>query len=181
MRLFLLIVFIVFPMLEIALLVKLGSALGFWPSFGIVIATGILGSTVLRHQGFAVLRRSQDALAEGHPPIEPVVDGLFLITPGFMSDIIGVLLLVPPIRKTVARWSLRKVLTSGSFQGGVFTQTRETRWSRTGPDPRSAADPQASRRPRPDISDAPIIEGEFERLDETTVPPRQNRPKPPGE
>jgi UPF0716 protein FxsA len=178
MRLALFIAFIVFPMLEIALLVKLGSALGFWPSFGIVVGTGLLGSTVLRHQGFAAIRRSQEALAEGHPPVEPVLDGLFLIvagllliTPGFISDIIGVFLLVPPIRKVIAKWAMSRFLMSGSLQGSVFTgstKTTQTQW-RT---------PGQSQSPRG--TDAPIIEGEYERLDEKTVPPRQTPTRPPG-
>lgn len=185
LRIVLLAVFIVFPLLEIALLVKLGSIFGFWPTFGLVIATAIAGTTILHHQGFAVLRRSQEAMAQGHPPIEPVVDGVFLlisglllIAPGLITDSIGVLLLVPPIRKAIARWSLRKVLSNGGLTGGVFTQTREHQWRK--PDPaRPASARQGEPRRPPPVSDGPIIEGEFERLDEKTGAPPEAGRKPP--
>jgi UPF0716 protein FxsA len=186
MRLVLLVVFIVFPLLEIALLVKLGAILGFWPTIGLVIATAIAGTTILHRQGFAVLRRSQEAIAEGKPPIEPVADGVFLlisglllITPGLITDSIGILLLVPPVRKAIARWSLRKILSKGNVAGGVFTQSGEAQWRNPGPASRPSARQSGSRRPSPG-SDAPIIEGEFERLDETAGTPSQSNRKPPA-
>ncbi len=186
MRLVLLAVFIVFPLLEIALLVKLGAVLGFWPTFGLVIGTAILGSSVLHHQGFAVLRRSQEALAEGHPPIGPVVDGvflliagLFLIAPGLITDSFGLLLLVPPVRRAIARWSFRTVLANGKVSGSVFKQTRESRWRKTGP-----ASGPVNERPRPPgrhTSESQVIDGEFERIDERTADPRRRPPAPPDE
>jgi len=180
MRLVLFVLFIAFPMLEIALLVKLGSALGFWPSIGIIVATGILGSTVLRHQGFAVVRRSQEAIAAGKAPIEPVFDGMFLfaaglllITPGFLSDVIGLLLLIPPLRRTIARGLLRKFMQNGTVTGAVFESSREARGPRT-----AHTNPERSGPPRrPGARSggpAPVIEGEFERVDEPS-PPRRDR------
>jgi UPF0716 protein FxsA len=182
MRLVLLAVFIVFPLLEIALLVKLGSVFGFWPTFGIVVGTAVLGSSVLHHQGFAVLRRGQEALAAGRPPIEPVVDGvfllisgLFLITPGLITDSIGILLLIPPLRRMIAKWSFGKLLANGTMSGSVFTQTRETGWGNRSPASGPAHDPRRSASPK---SGGPVIDGEFERLDERTPEPRQRPPNP---
>lgn len=178
LRIALLAVFIVFPLLEIALLVKLGSMFGFWPTFGLVIATAVAGTTILHHQGFAVLRRTQDAMAAGKPPIEPVTDGLFLlasglllITPGLITDSMGVLLLVPPIRKAITRWSLRKVLQNGTLTDSIFTQSSgERHGQKPGPSSRPST-------PR----DGPTIEGEFERLDETDgkAPAPGRKPPPP--
>jgi UPF0716 protein FxsA len=174
LRLILLAVFIVLPLLEIALLVKLGAVLGFWPTFGLVIATAIAGTTILHHQGFAVLRRTQEALAEGHPPIGPVVDGVFLlmsglmlITPGLITDSFGLLLLVPPVRRAIARWSMRKIIENGTVSASVFTGSRSSQ--RQGSSQRQ----DAPKRPGKSSS-APVIEGEFERLDETTGAPRSN-------
>lgn len=181
LRIVLLAVFIVFPLLEIALLIKLGSIFGFWPTFGLVIATAIAGTTILHQQGFAVLARSQEAMAQGQPPIEPVVDGVFLlisglllITPGLITDSIGVLLLVPPIRKAIARWSLRKVLNTGQHSRGDSKPNREHEWRNADPARPASARQGEPRRPSP-ASDAPIIEGEFERVDETTGPPKPGR------
>lgn len=182
MRLALLIVFIVFPLLEIALLVKLGSLLGFWPTFALVLGTAALGSSILHHQGFAVLRRSQEAIAEGHAPIEPVVDGLFLlisgmllITPGLITDSMGLLLLVPPVRRAIARWSVAKVLDNGSVPGGIFSGSGERSWRGSADARRPGPNEGAARRPA-SRGDAPVIDGEFERLDETTAPPRPRSP-----
>jgi UPF0716 protein FxsA len=184
MRLALLIVFIVFPLLEIALLVKLGSMFGFWPTFALVIGTAVLGSSILHHQGFAVLRRSQAALAEGHPPVEPVVDGLFLliagmflITPGLITDSVGLVLLVPPVRRYIARWSVKKFLEGGFITGAIIKEQGEPQWSDTPDQPRGTINPQA-RRPSP-RANAPVIDGEFERVDETTARPGQRGPDKP--
>lgn len=172
MRLILLVAFIVFPLVEIALLVKLGAVLGFWPAFGLIVVTAIVGTSVLRSQGFAVLRRCQEALAQGRPPIEPVVDGFFLlvaglllIAPGLITDSLGVGLLVPPVRRAVARWSLQTLRANATVGGGVFS----------GPDYETGQrQPQNSARPGSRRQDAPIIEGDYERVDDPTGAP------PPG-
>ena len=101
--------FIVVTAAEIALLVKVGALLGGWATFGLVILTGIVGAALARHQGAAVLRRLRDSVAGGDPTIALVdgalvlAAGVTLLSPGFLTDTTGLLLLVPFIRAPVAR------------------------------------------------------------------------------
>jgi UPF0716 protein FxsA len=97
----LLILFIVIPIIEIAILVKIGTLLGFWPTMSIVIATGIVGATLARIQGFLVLNRIRIELQMGRMPAEELIDGLLiliggilLLTPGLLTDLIGLLMLI---------------------------------------------------------------------------------------
>ncbi|NJO36959.1 MAG: FxsA family protein [Rhizobiales bacterium] len=101
----LLITFVVMPLIEIAVLIQVGSWLGLWPTLGLIVLTAIIGTWMLRRQGFAVLARAQRQLAEGGIPIGEVFEGLclviagaLLLTPGFVTDAIGGSLLVPPVR-----------------------------------------------------------------------------------
>lgn len=172
MPILLIALFIVFPIVEILVLVQFGQSFGFWWTVLLILSTGIAGTLVLQHQGFQVMNRTMEALSAGRPPIGPVVDGAFimlagvlLITPGIISDVMGALLLVPWIRHRVAAWSVRQALKAGRVQVDIFsrrTTTGETR-QRDGYD-RAGAPPHAS-----PAADGPIIEGDFERLDERPV------------
>jgi UPF0716 protein FxsA len=106
-------VFVAFPLIEIAVLIKVGEAIGFWPTMLLLIAAAFLGSIVIREQGLSVVGRAFDAMREGRLPLEPMLDsyvvimaGLLLIIPGFISDVIGLLLLIAPLR----RWCIRQVV-----------------------------------------------------------------------
>ncbi len=185
-RIFLFGAFIVFPILELALLIKLGGILGFWPTLAIIIGTALVGSSVIQRQGFAVLRRAQQALAEGRPPIEPVLDGMFLfiaglllITPGLISDIIGLILLVPPVRKLIAHGVLRLILNGGRVKGTVFTRrNRGVRPEHEQGAPRHQ-EKGAPRHSAP-AGEPPTIEGEYERIDDSVAPPGSTGSKPPA-
>jgi len=175
MRFILFILFIVMPFVEIALLIKLGDSLGFWWTIGIVVATAIIGSYVLQAQGAATLRRVTQSMTSGEAPIKPVVDGFFLVisgafllTPGVVTDAIGLLLLVPPVRHAIARWGLGRMIRSGKFTlhtHGTDGMPGEPR-ADAGPRP----DPGANRRPgagpgrRPDPRDGKVIDAEFEEV-----------------
>lgn len=107
----LLILFIVIPIIEIAILVKIGSLLGFWPTMLIVIATGISGATLARIQGFLVLTRIRTELQMGRMPAEEIIDGLLiliggilLLTPGLLTDLMGFLMLIQSSRKLFKKW-----------------------------------------------------------------------------
>jgi UPF0716 protein FxsA len=169
MRLILLIVFIAMPLLEIAVFIQLGQAIGLWMTIFIVVATAIIGTTVLHSQGFAVLQRASDTMRQGVPPIEPIVEGVlllisgaFLLTPGLITDSIGAALLVPPLRQFVAR-SVIKRASGGLFGTTVFHQGGE-------PNDQSQNSRSEYRDP---ISGDTVIEGEFTRVDEHTVNPRR--------
>jgi UPF0716 protein FxsA len=113
--LILFLIFIVLPIAEIYLIVQVGEAVGVWWTLAILIADSILGSLLLRTQGGAAWRRFNETLSAGRPPAREVLDGgliifggAFLITPGFISDVIGVLLLFPPTRAVFRRIIVRR-------------------------------------------------------------------------
>ena len=115
MLLRLLLLFILVPLVELYLLLKLGALIGAGPTLALVILTGILGGTLARRQGFVVLRRIRQDLQAGILPTEPLIDGLFilaggllLLTPGLLTDVAGFLALVPPSRKLFKRWIKRR-------------------------------------------------------------------------
>lgn len=104
----LLILFIAVPVVELILFMEIGARIGLVPTFGIILLTGILGAWLTKLQGLRTLTRYQQALAEGRLPHQEVMDGLMilvagavLLTPGFLTDAVGFLLLVPAIRSVV--------------------------------------------------------------------------------
>ncbi len=105
--------FVAFPLIEIAVLIKVGQAIGFWPTMLLLIAAAVLGASVIREQGLSAASRAFEVMREGRIPIAPMLDsyviimaGLLLIIPGLITDVIGLLLLVPPVR----RWCIRRVV-----------------------------------------------------------------------
>lgn len=110
----LLAIFIVVPLAELYLLIQVGQAIGALPTIALLLADSVLGTVLLRSQGRQTWRRFNDALAAGRPPAKEVLDGAlvifggaFLITPGFLTDIIGLLLLLPPTRAILRRALVR--------------------------------------------------------------------------
>lgn len=122
-RLFLL--FLIVPVIEIYLLLKVGSLIGAVPTVAILLAISFLGAWLVRHQGFLVLRRIQTELAQGHLPAAELLDGalilvggVLLLTPGFFTDFLGIFFLFPPTRVAIKRmmgiW-LQRRLSRGGF------------------------------------------------------------------
>ena len=112
----LLIAFIVVPLIEIALFIKVGGLIGLWPTLAIVVLTAIAGSALMRAQGAAALARIRAAFDEMRDPSRPLADGamiLFagalLLTPGFFTDILGLLLLAPPVRARIYEQACRRL------------------------------------------------------------------------
>lgn len=102
--------FIVVPIVEIWAIIEIGSLIGVWPTVALLIADAVLGSLLLRHQGRGAWRRFNQALSERRFPGREVADGLLiaiggtlLLTPGFVTDIFGAILLIPPSRAIVRR------------------------------------------------------------------------------
>jgi UPF0716 protein FxsA len=103
-------VFIIVPLAELYVILKVGDAIGAVWTILLLAADSVLGSLLLRAQGRSVWRRFNDALSAGRMPHREVLDGVlvifggaFLITPGFLTDIVGLLLLIPPTRALVRR------------------------------------------------------------------------------
>jgi UPF0716 protein FxsA len=102
--------FIVVPIVELYVIIQIGSAIGVWPTIALLLADAVLGSLLLRHQGRGAWQRFNAALAERRFPGREVADGLLiavggtlLLTPGFVTDILGAIFLIPPTRAIVRR------------------------------------------------------------------------------
>lgn len=119
-RLFLL--FTVVPLVELYLLIAIGRVLGPVPTIGLVLLTGALGAWFARLEGARVIRRWQEALARQELPKDGVIDGflifiggVMLITPGILTDIAGLSMVMPPTRRVIAaavrRWFERQIAT----------------------------------------------------------------------
>ncbi len=154
----LLIAFIVTPLIEIAVLIRVGSWIGLWPTLALIVLTAIVGTWMLRRQGFEVLSRAQQQLEHGTVPLAEVFEGFclviagaLLLTPGFVTDALGTSLLLPPVRA----W-LYHVL------GSRF---------------RAAAMPSASGGRRP----GPVVEGDYEEVVEDEPPQDENQERGPSE
>jgi UPF0716 protein FxsA len=123
-RLFLL--FTLVPLAEIYLLVQLGALMGVWPTIALVCVTGFLGAALARREGRRALARYQEALAKAQLPEEGIVSGLLilvggvlLIAPGVLTDLTGLALMIPPVRRGVAKRinaRLQKRIGDGSIQ-----------------------------------------------------------------
>ncbi|MFO8024275.1 FxsA family protein [Thiohalophilus sp.] len=144
-RLFLLL-FIAIPLIEIYFLIQIGEVIGAWPTILLVVLTAVIGVGLLRWQGFSTLMRFQSELARGQVPAMPLLEGLVLVvagalllTPGFVTDAGGFILLVPPLRQGLIRWAIQR---------GVI---------RTGPPGRGPKEPGSGPR---------TIEGELQHRDD---------------
>ena len=123
------------PIIEIALFIELGGWVGLWPTIGLVIVTAILGGLLLRMQGFAAMQRLQSSVAEGGDPRGPLahgvmilVAGLLMLTPGFFTDAVGFSLLIPPVRSALIAWVGPKLAAQAVYVGpGMQAQERPRR------------------------------------------------------
>src|SRR3954449_1371278 len=104
----LVLLFIAVPLAELAVIIQVGQAIGVWWTIGLLLVDSIFGAWLMRHQGRASWRRFNAALQEGRVPTREVLDGALvifggalLLTPGFITDILGLVLLIPPSRALV--------------------------------------------------------------------------------
>ena len=128
----LLLIFIVVPIAELAVIIQVGQEIGVWWTIAILIADAVLGSLLLRSQGRIAWRRFNVALQAGRPPAREVLDGVlvifggaFLLTPGFITDIFGAIFLIPPTRAIVRRLLVRRF----SERMIVAARSRAGTWS----------------------------------------------------
>lgn len=137
--------FLIVPVLDLALLVAVGERVGFWPTVAVVVLTALVGSTLARREGVAAWQRVQARLGDGGLPGPELIDGLIilisgalLLTPGFLTDVAGLLGLLPPTRaaarralrrrfeRAVQSGSVRVVGTGTPFGGPPFSPPRPT-------------------------------------------------------
>lgn len=124
-----------FPLIEIAMFVIVGQAIGVFPTIGLVLASFVLGVVLLRTQGIGALARAQAELQAGRDPgahmvgaVMTVVAAILLIIPGFVTDIFALLLMIPGVRQLVWHRLRSRIAVSGSFAGFRGT-SGSTRWS----------------------------------------------------
>jgi UPF0716 protein FxsA len=136
--------FLAVPLIEIALFIQVGGAIGLWPTLGIVVLTAVIGTWLVRSQGAMALGQLRGSFSRLDDPTEPLahgamilVAGALLLTPGFFTDAVGFSLLMPPVRQFVYS-HLRRRIHVQQFEMG-------------------SSGPQKGQEHRSDI-----IEGEFE-------------------
>ncbi|MGD8620170.1 MAG: FxsA family protein [Gammaproteobacteria bacterium] len=113
----LLLLFLLVPLLEIYLLIVVGGIIGALPTVALVVLTAVIGAALARHQGLATLQRVQASLARGEAPAIEMLEGalllvgaLLLLTPGFFTDALGFVCLVPPTRRLLSLWLLKRFM-----------------------------------------------------------------------
>ena len=158
----LLLIFIVVPIVELAVIIEVGSQIGVWLTIAILIADSILGAMLMRSQGRVSWRRFNEALQVGRIPTREVLDGAlvifggaFLLTPGFITDIIGIALLLPPTRAIVRRILVRR------YADRMIVAARSRAGVSSWPPPRSGA--------RPGDVDGTAVDVESEKLPRGTA------------
>lgn len=136
--------FIAVPLIEIALFIQVGGWIGLWPTLAVVVLTAIAGTYLVRRQGLTALNDLRRALEELDNPALPLAHGamilfagVLLLTPGFFTDTVGILLLIPAVRDAALRWLARRVRVE------TFTY---------------------GRRPEPRTPPGDVIEGDYEEL-----------------
>lgn len=108
LALILLALFIGLPLIEVAVFIQVGSRIGVAWTIGLCLLTAIIGTTMIRQQGLSVLQRAREQMARNEPPVREVFEGFclviagaLLLTPGFVTDAFGGLLLLPPVRQAL--------------------------------------------------------------------------------
>lgn len=148
-------IFVAVPIIEIALFIQVGGFIGLFPTLAIVILTALLGTYLVRQQGALALSQLRNSFNELQDPSEPLAhgamilfSGALLLTPGFFTDAVGFLLLIPRVREILFR-EVRSRVTVKSFSVNSQSSVQTEHSSTTQARPNQAG---------------PIIDGEFEEL-----------------
>lgn len=151
LRLVVLLLVFGFPLIELAVLIEVGKAIGFWPTLGLLFLSAIAGMMIIRQQGVSMVGRMFDTIGQGGLAFVSMVNGYFvilagclLIVPGFITDVLGLALLVPPLRQLIL----------GVMLPGFADARRDDRTGRA-----RAEEAAATKQPI-------IIEGTYERIDD---------------
>ncbi|MFL2856698.1 MAG: FxsA family protein [Pseudohongiellaceae bacterium] len=134
---FLLLVFIVIPLVEMMLLFEVANVIGGLSTVGLVVLTAVIGIQILKRQGISTLLRAQHRLQSGELPAQEIVEGMMLagagallLTPGFITDTLGFIFLTGPLRRPIAECIIRsemvKFMGSGAGGGGFQFWSRQS-------------------------------------------------------
>lgn len=151
----LLILLLALPFAEIAVFIAVGEELGILRTLALMILSAIGGVLIVRHQGLGHLRRLRENIRSGQPPVKDLLHtamlvfaGICLVIPGFISDAVGLVLLIPPVRAAAARWFMESLPRGRRGESGVVIIEGEA-WER---EDRPRA-PDSLERPRKDPRD----------------------------
>jgi UPF0716 protein FxsA len=160
---FLFILFIIIPIVEITVLINVGEAIGAWNTVGLVLLSAFIGVNMLRYQGISTLARAQERANQGEIPGKEMVEGIvlavggaLLITPGFVTDIIGFSCLLPFTRKAFAGKLMSRFTLVAAQQGRASSAQFYSN------DPFQQSPNETNIPPR---NSGDVIDGEFERKD----------------
>ena len=155
--------FIIVPLLELYLIIKVGSLIGAFITVLLVVVTAVTGVSLLRIQGFSTIQRAQASLSQGQVPAMEMFEGMLLaiagillLTPGFLTDAIGFFLLVPAGRQLL----VRQLIANATLRSGGFTPGAGPNWQ--GGDPGSGNTWEGESRQH---HEGRTIEGNYERKD----------------
>lgn len=116
MALWLFLLFVVLPFVDLVVLLKIGDVIGFWPTLGLAVFSGMLGGYLAKREGMRVFRAWRDAIQKLQTPEEGIIDGILvflgaglLMAPGVITDVIGFLFIIPLTRKLIAKEIRRRV------------------------------------------------------------------------
>ncbi len=145
--------FIVMPIIEMLVLIKVGGMIGAWNTIGLVLLTAMLGMALLKQQGPRTLLRAQTKMQKGELPAKEMIEGIFLavggallLTPGFVTDALGFCCLLPGIRHVIIGWGLKQFKNKASNNAQAHFHFQQSA--------------------RGERVDERVIEGEFEREEE---------------
>ena len=162
---FLFLLFIIIPIVEITILINVGEAIGAWNTVGLVILSAFIGVNMLRYQSLSTLARAQQRANQGEIPGQEMVEGIvlavggaLLVTPGFVTDVIGFSCLIPFTRQSFAKALLSRFTIIASEQRHLASAEFYSH------DPFSNQQPHSRDRSQ-NVSQGDVIEGEYERKD----------------
>jgi len=162
---FLFLLFIVIPIVEITLLINVGQAIGVWNTVGLVILSAFIGVNMLRYQSLTTLARAQQRADQGEIPGQEMVEGIvlaiggaLLVTPGFVTDVIGFSCLIPFTRQTFAKALMSRFTVIAAQQ----QHSASAEFYSQDPFSNPSKPPHSGSR---NVSQGDIIEGEYERKD----------------
>jgi len=178
----LLLAFVAVPIIEIAIFIQVGGLIGLFPTLLIVLATAVAGTALLRSQGLRTLQSARSTLDRGGFPARELFDGVciliggvLLLTPGFFTDAVGLLLLLPPFRDLLRAYAMRHVeLRGGPGMAGADA------FSGRPPEPGSRQADSPWHRNGAGGTAGPVIEGEYDEIDPASPrsPNAEDRPAP---
>lgn len=129
------VVFVVVPLVELAVIVEVAGAIGLLPTIALLILVSAVGAFLVKREGIGVMRRTQAAINRGEVPGREMLDGALLmgagalcVVPGFVTDTFGLLLLIPPVRHFVGSRLIHRWTKGASFIGATRQEVVDVEW-----------------------------------------------------